>query len=222
MGDHSQDDITQIPTTRPVGRSEVIQATVRAAAELFADKSPSQVTVREIAARAGVSHALVHRYLGSKENIFRHALAYNRDAMAQAHHDCQSGHSVWPFDGQTPQSRYVRTVVRATLDGVSFGREELQPMRAHGGDDTVSVHTKAAAATQSADLPTFDSRIAFTALVAMTVGMAVAEEFCLAQAELEAADRNWMCSEMNRLGYHILGLTIARDAVEPDPEACLS
>jgi AcrR family transcriptional regulator len=222
MGDHSQDDTTQTQSTRPVGRSEVIQATVRAAAELFADKSPSQVTVREIAARAGVSHALVHRYLGSKENIFRHALAYNRDAMAQAHHHCQSGHSVWPFDGHTPQSRYVRTVVRATLDGVRFSRDELLPMRAHGDADTVSLHTKAADATQTADLPTFDARIAFSALVAMTVGMAVAEEFCLAQSGLDDADRNWMCEEMNRLGYHILSLAIARDAIEPDPEACLS
>ena len=67
--------------SRPVGRDEVIEATIRAASELFAERNPSQVSVREIASRAGVSHALVHRYLGSKDDIFAAALKLDREQV---------------------------------------------------------------------------------------------------------------------------------------------
>ena len=42
---------------RPTGRDEVIASTIQAAIELFSKRNPSQVSVREIAAGAGVSHA---------------------------------------------------------------------------------------------------------------------------------------------------------------------
>lgn len=222
MGDHSQNTNTHTQATRPVGRSEVIQATVRAAAELFADKSPSQVAVREIAARAGVSHALVHRYLGSKENIFRHALAYNRDAMLRSHPHCHSGTAVLPFDCNAAQTRYVRTVVRAALDGLTFGPEELKPTGTHDAWDVAIAHAKTTAATADAKSLGFDARVVFSAVTAMTIGMAVAEEFCLIQSGLDEADHAWVCEEMSRLAQHTLSLGLTEGAAEPDPEACIT
>jgi AcrR family transcriptional regulator len=52
--------------TRPSSertRAEIL----RAARELFATRGIDQVTMRDIAAQAGVTHALVHRYFGTKE-----------------------------------------------------------------------------------------------------------------------------------------------------------
>ena len=44
-------------------------ALLDAATELFAEKGPSDVSVREVATRAGVNHGLVHYYFGSKDAL---------------------------------------------------------------------------------------------------------------------------------------------------------
>jgi len=53
----------------PRGRAEVCDALVTTAMELFALRGPAAVSVREIAARAGVNHALVFRHFGSKDGL---------------------------------------------------------------------------------------------------------------------------------------------------------
>jgi AcrR family transcriptional regulator len=53
----------------PRGVSEVTKVEIRAAARrLFAERGVNGVTVREIAQAAGVTHGLVHRYFGTKED----------------------------------------------------------------------------------------------------------------------------------------------------------
>lgn len=54
---------------RPHGEEQVRLALVSAAAELFAQRGPSAVTVRHIAEAAGVNHGLVHHYFGSKDGL---------------------------------------------------------------------------------------------------------------------------------------------------------
>ena len=59
----------------PRGVSEVTKAKIREAARrLFAERGINGVTVREIAAAAGVTHALVHRYFGTKEEMAKEIL----------------------------------------------------------------------------------------------------------------------------------------------------
>lgn len=71
--------MTAAPATssRPHGPDEVRAAVVIAATELFAERPPGAVTVREIAERAQVNHALVHRYFGTKEDLLRAVLEHN-------------------------------------------------------------------------------------------------------------------------------------------------
>lgn len=66
-----------VTPTRPRGPEEVRAAVVIAATELFAERPPGAVTVREIAERAQVNHALVHRYFGTKEDLMRAVLEHN-------------------------------------------------------------------------------------------------------------------------------------------------
>jgi AcrR family transcriptional regulator len=64
---------TEVPARRqPAPRRTSTQENIlRAAAELFAERPPSRVTIRDVAARAGVNHSLVHRHYGTKDNLLR-------------------------------------------------------------------------------------------------------------------------------------------------------
>lgn len=67
---------------RPVGRAEVMAAVRESAMVLFAERGPDAVTVREVADRAGVNHALIHRHYGTKEELLRVVLAEAIERMA--------------------------------------------------------------------------------------------------------------------------------------------
>lgn len=70
------------PVRRPEGREEVMAAVLAAAAELLAESGPGDISVRGIAERAGVNHALAHRHFGTKDEIVRQALRAQADAVA--------------------------------------------------------------------------------------------------------------------------------------------
>lgn len=52
-------------------KAEVVAAILDAADDLFAERSPAAVSLREIADRAGVQHSLIHRHFGTKEELLR-------------------------------------------------------------------------------------------------------------------------------------------------------
>lgn len=56
------------PPQRPAGKTTVMRALIAATTELIVEKGLS-MSVREIAARAGVNHGLVHAYFGTKEAL---------------------------------------------------------------------------------------------------------------------------------------------------------
>ena len=97
----------------PIRREAIVKATIQEVARA----GSLEVTVAQIAARAGVSSALAHHYFGSKEAIFvaamRHVLtvfgAEVRGALATA-------------DG--PRAR-VEAIVRASFSAASFRRESV-------------------------------------------------------------------------------------------------
>jgi AcrR family transcriptional regulator len=53
----------------PDGRPPSVQLLLDAARELLAEKPAPEVTIREIAARAGVQHALIRRHFGSRDGL---------------------------------------------------------------------------------------------------------------------------------------------------------
>ena len=58
----------------PRGEEAVRAALIEAASDLFAERGPARVSVREVAASAGVNHGLVHHYFGSKDALLRAVL----------------------------------------------------------------------------------------------------------------------------------------------------
>jgi AcrR family transcriptional regulator len=66
----------------PRGDASVTRTQILAAArDLFARRGVDSVSVRQIAATAGVNHALVHRYFGTKREIMAEILKAEAEAM---------------------------------------------------------------------------------------------------------------------------------------------
>lgn len=59
------------------GKKAVMAALIEAAADLFAEKPPGRVSIREIAEHAGVNHGLIHRHFGSKHGLIKSVTEYD-------------------------------------------------------------------------------------------------------------------------------------------------
>jgi TetR/AcrR family transcriptional regulator, repressor for neighboring sulfatase len=100
-------------------REEVCQALVVAAAALFAERASGRVTVRDIAARADVNPALVHRYFGTKQRLMRAAMEKSQrtitteiDEMADV---LQGAGDV--FRATLAEKEFIAFLARSSLDG---------------------------------------------------------------------------------------------------------
>jgi AcrR family transcriptional regulator len=193
---------------QPAGRNGVIEATTRAAIDLFSHNNPSQVSVREIAAKAGVSHALVHRYMGSKDDIFRAALKRAREDAADFWEGDHAKSGVFSLD--LPAGRYLHMVIRGTLDGIPISAEDLRMPHVDRMLERLT----------SEPLPTgdpnkgFDVRLLFSAALALIASMDTAELFFLSQSGLEDADRGHIHSELLRLVWRICAMADPSATIE--------
>jgi AcrR family transcriptional regulator len=105
----------QARAQRPYGRDAVVMAIQAAALELLSERGPRDVTVRDIAERAQVNHALVHRHFGTKDELVRSVLRSESAKIAEFAAD-------QPRDAATllalldAHPAYFRALARAVLD----------------------------------------------------------------------------------------------------------
>ena len=91
---------------------------------LVAERGPDGFSVREIAARAGVNHALVHRHFGTKADVLEQMLSADAEAVVAAVLESglptsgQAGGEVVAelLDLLAEHPSYWRTLVHAVLD----------------------------------------------------------------------------------------------------------
>lgn len=102
----------------PVGRDEVVAASLEAAADLFAERGPAATSVRDVAARAGVNHGLLHRHFGTKEQLVGAVLDHLGQQLAQLLGTADRAQVDAAAD------RQLRVIARTILDGYPVG--ELQ------------------------------------------------------------------------------------------------
>lgn len=105
---------------RPRGREAVAEALVDAATELFAARGPAGVSVKEIAARAGVNHGLVHRHFGSKEALLSAVLdrlVTRIDESLPREDESFVEAAQQAFRGAREQGAYFRILAHALLAG---------------------------------------------------------------------------------------------------------
>ncbi len=104
---------------RPRGREAAREALIEAAADLFAERG--DVSVRTIAAHAGVNHGLVHHYFGGKEGLRAAVLSHLAARQAAAMGSIDPGDPVALANAAmkvaTEDRRFFRVLARALLDG---------------------------------------------------------------------------------------------------------
>jgi AcrR family transcriptional regulator len=113
---------------RPYGAEAVRKAVVTAAIDLFARQGPTTVSIRQIAAHAGVNHGLVHRHFGSKEALL--TLILDELSAELAASDLAVGpdrDGAWSraFRATRKQNAYWRILGHLMLEGLPL--PELQP-----------------------------------------------------------------------------------------------
>jgi len=108
---------------RPHGREQVRSAVLSVTSDLVAERGPDGFSVRDIAARAGINHALVHRHFGTKAEVLEEMLAADAEAVVAAvvesglpTSDAASGEVAELLDLLAQRPSYWRTLVHAVLD----------------------------------------------------------------------------------------------------------
>src|SRR5687767_12590248 len=102
---------TRVSTTKSQATKEaLIDALIR----LLGKRSIGAVSVRDVAAEAGVNHGLVHRHFGSKQALVRAAVARISDEI---HRDAGAGLSSRSFETVRRHPALARALARACLDG---------------------------------------------------------------------------------------------------------
>lgn len=192
------------------GREATTASILDAARELFAERGYAAVTVREIAKRAGVTHALAHQYFGSKADVFRAVLTRNENAILAAapdNPDLLETASLMLRHGLEYDRSHIRLIVRSAMSGLPY---ERTTGRFAATERLVELAERAAASATPAERAAkdLDPRIAVACVVSLFLGWAATESWVRPAAGLADMDDAELLDGIERV---ILG--ILRDGV---------
>src|SRR5688500_10707394 len=102
-------------------------AILRAAAELMAEHSPSDVSLREIAARAGVNYGLIHRHYGTKDRLLVQIFQEFTDYGAEQIRAADTIHDAIRRTFTLDSGGFARILSWVALDGVAAEKTFADP-----------------------------------------------------------------------------------------------
>jgi TetR/AcrR family transcriptional regulator, repressor for neighboring sulfatase len=169
------------------GREQSTAAILDAAEKLFAERGFTAVTVRDIAAEAGVSHALVHRYLGSKEQVYRAMLLRRENVIRDAapvEDDLLEATRLMLREAVLHQGNYVRLIAHSALHGLSYDRTIGQFAATARLTELARRTADEEGDTRDPDAP--DPRFVIASAVAMLIGWSAARDWVLRASSLDS------------------------------------
>jgi AcrR family transcriptional regulator len=186
-------------------REATTAAMLEAAEELFAAHGFTAVSVRDIAKQAGVSHALVHRYLGNKDDIYRKVLQRNEDVMLAAAAGTDDlleavGHM---FREGRARRRYLRLVTHSALHGLPF---DTTIGRFPATELLIELARRSTGEAPSCG--DVDPRVAIAAVVALYLGWVSLEPWLVPAAGLQDEDEAMVLAHLERVIRYLITGTI--------------
>jgi TetR/AcrR family transcriptional regulator, repressor for neighboring sulfatase len=193
------------------GREATTAAMLDAAEELFSSRGFSAVTVRDIAERAGVSHALVHRYIGSKEEIYRSVLERGESGILRAapgDPDILESARLMLREALGEHRRYVRLIAHSALHGLSYDRTSG---KFAATERLIELAERAAASATPAERAEkdIDPRLVVACAVTLLLGWSATGAWVLPAAGLEDLDENEAAAGLKRVVLGILRENLA-------------
>lgn len=91
-------------------------AVSQAAVELLAESGPRDFTIRKVAERAGVNHALVHRHFGTKEDLISSVIEQQSQAIGEAAAALDRNDVAGVLEVLRRHPAYWRVLARTVLD----------------------------------------------------------------------------------------------------------
>jgi AcrR family transcriptional regulator len=203
--------MTESTGERETKRAATERAMLDAAERLFSDRGFETVSVRDIGQAAGVSHALVHRYLGSKEEIYRAVMRRNEDLIrdaAGATEDLGEAISLMLREGLINRRPYLRLAAHSALHGLPYDTSIVSFSAVQRLIELAEARTSRAGRTEG---DVVDPRFAIAALVALNLGWASMEAWLVKAAGLEDLDEESLIEGLERVVLHLAGALVPGD-----------
>jgi len=188
------------PTTAAVGgttkpkqarfsREETRTRILDAAEELFSKRDPNKVTVREIAERAGVTHPLVHQYVGSKAEILDAVIERGAPRRHQIIAENPVYREVMPvlFADVLDSRVHTRAIIRSAMDGIEYAPFDDRLKTGRMLLD-LAERTIGQGVTRQSGSQTVDARVALAATVALAYGWAATDDWLIRIFDLQDED----------------------------------
>lgn len=203
-----RDDPHQERAKRPRGRprldEQLMPRILDAAERLFAERGPVGVSIRDIAAEAGLPHSAIYRYFESKDEVLRQVLVRGRDRQIE-HETEQRRQGLSAIGGlewlMEHNRAYLLAVVRLALQGETNSSLGLEPR---------TVASTSLAALQ-AGVPLeprtdLDPRMVLAALAAIAFGYAVGEDWIIDTLGMQSCDADQVRAGVDEVMNSMLAL----------------
>jgi AcrR family transcriptional regulator len=208
----------QVPkrTKRPVqsqktrsSREETTLRILDAAEELFASRNPLSVTVRDVAEKAGVTHALVHQYIGTKHDLLNAVLqrvATDRTAIVKESTSLREAYAVLVHQILTDRV-HSKALVRSAMDGVEY--VSLR-QRIKTGEALIELEKQTAISGTSPAPPPrgIDPRVVVGAISSMAYGWAATEDWNWQVFDLDPAEKDEVYRQLGQIAAYVADLVL--------------
>jgi len=202
---------TQAAKKRP-GRDANVTRILDSAQELFAKRGPRAVTVRQVAEHAGVSHALVHKYIGSKDDLIKAVLDRVDTGRTAKANDSMLLRDV--YRTMLPQIMAQRDhsmmLVRSAMEGTEYV-PLAERIRTTSAMVALAKRTATSGAHRLPPPRDIDPRVLVSAITAMILGWASVEDWVWPTAGLDPADKDEVHRQVMDIAAYVADLALMGD-----------
>ena len=197
---------------RRAGRSVNVERILDSAQELFAKRGPRAVTVRQVAEHAGVSHALVHKYVGSKDDLIRAVIDRVDVSRTATARDAASLRDVYvqALPRVMDQRDHSMMLVRSAMEGTEYV-SLAERITTTSAMVALARKTTASGADPLPAPRDIDPRVLVSAISAMILGWASTEDWVWPTAGLDPAEKDEVYRQLMEIVGYLADLALVTD-----------